>query len=82
LTVAEINKYNSDRGIDKSIAINGRNMTNMVVSQIHYAIATHPAINQEMLLMSIARQLSMEFLLRYILLQAIKMGKVMSMSYV
>lgn len=50
---AEINKYNTDRGIDKSIAINGRNMTNMGVFRkyIMEYLANHPAINQEMLLM-------------------------------
>ena len=50
---AEINKYNIDRGIDKSIAINGRNMTNMGLFRkyIMQYLSTHPAINQEMLLM-------------------------------
>jgi miniconductance mechanosensitive channel len=50
---AEINKYNNDRGIDKSIAINGRNMTNMGLFRkyIMQYLSTHPAINQEMLLM-------------------------------
>ena len=50
---AEINKFNTDRGIDKSIAINGRNMTNMGLFRkyIMQYLSTHPAINQEMLLM-------------------------------
>lgn len=50
---AEINKYNTDKGIDKSIAINGRNMTNMGLFRkyvIQY-LRNHPAINQEMPLM-------------------------------
>lgn len=50
---AEINKYNSDKGIDKSIAINGRNMTNMGLFRkyiIQY-LRNHPAINQDMPLM-------------------------------
>ncbi|MFA9191670.1 mechanosensitive ion channel domain-containing protein [Flavobacterium sp. FZUC8N2.13] len=50
---AEINKYNTDRGIDKSIAVNGRNMTNMGLFRkyvIQY-LRNHPAINQEMPLM-------------------------------
>lgn len=50
---AEINKYNTDREIDKSIAVNGRNMTNMGLFRkyvIQY-LRNHPAINQEMPLM-------------------------------
>ena len=50
---AEINKYNTDRAIDKSIAINGRNMTNMGLFRkyiIQY-LRNHPAINQDMALM-------------------------------
>lgn len=50
---AEINKYNTDNGIDKSIAINGRNMTNLGLFRkyiIQY-LRNHPAINQEMSLM-------------------------------
>ncbi|MGM8362684.1 mechanosensitive ion channel family protein [Flavobacterium sp. ARAG 55.4] len=49
----EINKYNTDKGIDKSIAINGRNMTNMGLFRkyiIQY-LRNHPAINQDMVLM-------------------------------
>jgi miniconductance mechanosensitive channel len=50
---AEINKHNIDRGTDKSIAINGRNMTNMGLFRkyIMQYLSNHPAINQEMLLM-------------------------------
>lgn len=50
---AEINKYNSDKGIDKSIAINGRNMTNLGLFRkyiIQY-LRNHPAVNQDMTLM-------------------------------
>lgn len=50
---AEINKYNTDKGIDKSIAINGRNITNMGLFRkyiIQY-LRNHPAINQDMPLM-------------------------------
>jgi miniconductance mechanosensitive channel len=50
---AEINKYNTDKNIDKTIAINGRNMTNMGLFRkyiIQY-LRNHPAINQDMPLM-------------------------------
>ena len=50
---AEISKYNTDKSIDKSIAINGRNMTNMGLFRkyiIQY-LRNHPAINQDMPLM-------------------------------
>jgi miniconductance mechanosensitive channel len=50
---ADISKYNTDKGIDKSIAINGRNMTNMGLFRkyiIQY-LRNHPAINQDMPLM-------------------------------
>lgn len=50
---AEINKYNADKGIDKSIPINGRNITNMGLFRkyiIQY-LRNHPAINQDMPLM-------------------------------
>lgn len=50
---AEINKYNTDRKIDKTIAINGRNMTNLGLFRkyiIQY-LRNHPAINQDMPLM-------------------------------
>lgn len=50
---AEIDKYNIDRGTDKSLAINGRNMTNMGIFRkyIMQYLSNHPSINQEMLLM-------------------------------
>ncbi|MFA9194968.1 mechanosensitive ion channel domain-containing protein [Flavobacterium sp. FBOR7N2.3] len=50
---AEINKYNTDRGIDKSLPINGRNITNLGLFRkyiIQY-LRNHPAINQDMVLM-------------------------------
>lgn len=50
---AEINKYNIDKGIDKSLPINGRNITNLGLFRkyiIQY-LRNHPAINQDMVLM-------------------------------
>jgi small-conductance mechanosensitive channel len=49
----EIEKYNTDNAIDKSLAINGRNMTNLGLFRkyITQYLRNHPALNQEMLLM-------------------------------
>jgi len=54
----KIDKYNSDNNIDKSIAINGRNLTNIGVFRkyIDTYLKNHPAINKEMMIM--ARQLA------------------------
>ncbi len=50
---ADIDKYNSSKRIDKSLAINGRNMTNfgMFRKYITQYLAQYPGVNKEMLLM-------------------------------
>ena len=50
----EIDKYNEDNNIDKSLLINGRNMTNFGVFRkyIQTYIESHPAINNEMTIMT------------------------------
>lgn len=49
----EIEKFNTDNGVDKSLAINGRNMTNLGLFRkyITQYLRNHPALNQDMLLM-------------------------------
>lgn len=50
----DIDRYNSDRAIDKSLAVNGRNQTNLGVFRKYCDeyIAHHPAINKDLLMMS------------------------------
>ncbi|EDP95159.1 mechanosensitive ion channel domain-containing protein [Kordia algicida OT-1] len=54
----DIEKYNGKRAVDKSLLINGRNMTNIGVFRkyVESYLETHPAINKEMTIMS--RQLA------------------------
>jgi len=54
----EIARYNVDRNIDKSLLINGRNMTNIGVFRkyVECYLNEHPAINKDMTIMS--RQLA------------------------
>ena len=54
----DIKQYNEVHNIDKSVLINGRNLTNLGVFRkyIQTYIETHPAINKEMTIMT--RQLS------------------------
>jgi miniconductance mechanosensitive channel len=49
----EIDKFNSEHQIDKSLAINGRNLTNLGLFRkyITQYLRNHPAINKEMLLL-------------------------------
>jgi len=49
----DINKFNVSKNIDKSIILNGRNLTNLGLFRkyIQQYIENHPGINQEMLLM-------------------------------
>ncbi|MEM6720054.1 MAG: mechanosensitive ion channel domain-containing protein [Bacteroidota bacterium] len=55
---AEIIQFNADHNIDKSLLINGRNMTNIGVFRkyVESYLETHPAINKDMTIMS--RQLA------------------------
>ncbi|MEO8532387.1 MAG: mechanosensitive ion channel domain-containing protein [Flavobacterium sp.] len=50
---AEIEKYNDLRGIDKTFALNGRNMTNlgMFRKYIMQYLITHPGLNKDMHMM-------------------------------
>lgn len=50
----EINNYNQENSIDKSILLNGRNLTNMGVFRVYLEIylQKHPYINKEMTIMS------------------------------
>ena len=54
----EINKYNTSNSVDKSLLINGKNLTNFGVFRkyIDLYLQTHPKINQNLLFMS--RQLA------------------------
>ena len=49
----EINKYNEAHAVDKSIPINGRNMTNFGLFRKYITtyLENHPALNQDMLLL-------------------------------
>lgn len=49
----DIEKYNTNNNIDKSLTINGRNMTNLGIFRkyINQYLATHPGINKDMSLM-------------------------------
>lgn len=50
---SDIVKYNNSKNIDKSVILNGRNLTNLGLFRkyIQQYIENHPGINQEMLLM-------------------------------
>lgn len=50
---AEVDKYNTDHVIDKSLAINGRNITNLGLFRkyITQYLSNHPAINKDLLLL-------------------------------
>ena len=54
----EIKKYNTEKSIDKSLLINGRNLTNLGLFRKYaeYRIRTHPFIHQDMTLL--VRQLA------------------------
>jgi miniconductance mechanosensitive channel len=49
----EINKFNASNNVDKSLAINGRNITNFGLYRkyITHYLETHPAINKDMILL-------------------------------
>jgi len=51
--MAEVDKYNIDNSIDKSLAINGRNVTNLGLFRkyITQYLSNHPAINKDLLLL-------------------------------
>lgn len=50
---SDINKYNQTNSIDKSIIVNGRNLTNLGLFRkyINQYIINHPGINKDMLIM-------------------------------
>lgn len=50
---ADIEKFNRDNGIDKSVAINGRNLTNLGLFRKYISdyIEKHPAVNKDMTMM-------------------------------
>lgn len=50
---AEIEKYNESRGVDKSLSLNGRNMTNLGLFRkyIMQYLVTHPGLNKDMHIM-------------------------------
>ena len=49
----DIDRYNEQNGIDKSLSINGRNLTNLGIFRkyINNYIETHPGANKEMTIM-------------------------------
>jgi len=49
----DIEKYNNANNVDKSLTINGRNMTNLGIFRkyINQYLATHPGINKDMTMM-------------------------------
>jgi len=51
--MSEVDKFNMDNGIDKSLAINGRNLTNVGLFRkyITQYLNKHPAINKDLLLL-------------------------------
>lgn len=50
---ADIDKYNTQNNIDKSLALNGRNLTNLGVFRkyINSYIETHPGVNKDLTIM-------------------------------
>ena len=50
---AEINKYNIETGADKSVAVNGRNLTNMGLFRAYVQgyLRSHPKVKQDMMIM-------------------------------
>lgn len=50
---AEIDKHNKDTGADKSLAVNGRNLTNMGLfrSYVSEYLRSHPEVKQDMMIM-------------------------------
>ncbi len=50
---AEIDKHNKDIGADKSLAVNGRNLTNMGLfrSYVSEYLRSHPEVKQDMMIM-------------------------------
>ena len=50
---AEIDKHNEDVGADKSLAVNGRNLTNMGLfrSYVSEYLRSHPEVKQDMMIM-------------------------------
>lgn len=50
---ADIEKYNANHNIDKTIIINGRNLTNLGLFRkyINQYLLNHPGINKDMMLM-------------------------------
>ena len=50
---AEIQKHNEDIGADKSLAVNGRNLTNMGLfrSYVNEYLRSHPEVKQDMMIM-------------------------------
>ncbi|CAM1367912.1 Miniconductance mechanosensitive channel [Tenacibaculum sediminilitoris] len=50
----EVKKYNTENNVDKTVLLNGRNLTNFGTFRIYLDkyIENHPKINQDMLLMS------------------------------
>ena len=53
LRIAEINEYNKKNGIDKSMLLNGRNLTNLGVFRIYIEeyLKAHPMTNEDLTLM-------------------------------
>lgn len=49
----DIEKFNTENAVDKSLTINGRNMTNLGIFRkyINLYLATHPGINKDMTMM-------------------------------
>lgn len=49
----EINEYNREKGIDKSISINGRNLTNMGLYRQYLLsyLKNHPHVHQQLLIL-------------------------------
>lgn len=50
---ADIDRYNFQNGVDKSLSINGRNLTNLGIFRkyINNYIETHPGVNKDMTIM-------------------------------
>ena len=51
--IAEINEYNKKNGIDKSMLLNGRNLTNLGVFRVYVEeyLKAHPMTNEDLTLM-------------------------------
>jgi miniconductance mechanosensitive channel len=76
-----VDSYNMNNDIDKSLAINGRNITNLGLFRKYVThLNNHPGINQNLLLCRQLQSTSEGVPLEVYALQVTKNGKIMNIS--